>query len=46
MEQQSLNATLSLPLRKQLLAVPIMFSDLEFVDADVYRNLEWLKTNR
>ena len=45
MEQQSLNATLSLPLRKQLLAVPIMFSDLEFVDADVYRNLEWLKTN-
>jgi len=45
MEQQSINATLSLPLRKQILAMPIMFSDLEFVDADLYRNLEWLKLN-
>ena len=45
MEQQSLGASLSLPLRKQLLAIPIMFSDLEFVDADVHRNLEWLRQN-
>jgi hypothetical protein len=46
MEQQSLNVTISLPLRKQILALPIMFSDLEFVDADIYKNLEWLKQNK
>lgn len=32
LEQQVVNAPLSLPLRKQLLSLPITFSDLEFVD--------------
>jgi hypothetical protein len=36
---------LSLPLRKQILSVPITFSDLEFVDLELYRNLIWLKNN-
>lgn len=45
MEQQSINAYLSLPLRKQILSLPITFSDLEFVDADVYQNLMWLLQN-
>jgi E3 ubiquitin ligase SMURF1/2 len=46
MEQQSLNAYFSLPLRKQILSLPITFSDLEFVDADVFQNLLWLLDNQ
>ena len=45
MEQQSIMAYLSLPLRKQILSLPITFSDLEFVDIDVYQNLLWLLEN-
>lgn len=45
MEQQSIQANLSLPLRKQIISIPITFSDLEFVDDELYRNLIWLKTN-
>ena len=45
MEQQSLLAYLSLPLRKQVLSIPVTFSDLEFADADVYQNLNWLLQN-
>lgn len=45
MEQQAIPAILSLPLRKQILSVPITFSDLEFVDLELYRNLIWLKNN-
>ena len=44
MEQQAISATLSLPLRKQILNVPITFSDLEFVDPVLYRNLKYLET--
>lgn len=43
LEQQVINAPLSLPLRKQLLSLPITFSDLEFVDDELYRNLMWLQ---
>ena len=43
MEQNLIPAMLSLPLRKQLLSMPITFSDLEFVDLDLYRNLCWLR---
>jgi hypothetical protein len=43
MEQQSISANLSLPLRKQILSIPITFSDLEFVDDELYNNLVWLK---
>jgi hypothetical protein len=44
MEQQVVAATLSLPLRKQILSLPITFSDLEFVDPTLHRNLRWLDT--
>lgn len=45
LEQQSINAPLSLPLRKQILSLPITFSDLEFIDDELYRNLVWLQTH-
>lgn len=45
LEQQTIKAALSLPLRKQMLSVPITFSDLEFVDEQLYNNLVWLKNN-
>jgi hypothetical protein len=43
LEQQQIPATLSLPLRKQILGIPITFSDLEFIDLELYQNLLWLK---
>jgi hypothetical protein len=43
MGQQHLPALLSIPLRKQILAIPVTFSDLEFVDVELYRNLIWLR---
>lgn len=43
MEQQQIPALMSIPLRKHLLGIPITFSDLEFVDIELYRNLCWLK---
>lgn len=43
LEQQQIPATLSLPLRKQILGIPITFSDLEFIDLELYQNLIWLK---
>jgi len=42
--QQSINANFSVPLRKQLLGMPVTFSDLEFVDSELFRNLQWMKT--
>ena len=45
MEQQPLRAHLSVPLRKQILSVPVTFSDLEFMDEELFRNLCWLKTH-
>ena len=45
MQHHSIPATLSLPLRKQLLYLPITFSDLEFVDVELYRNLQWMREN-
>lgn len=44
MTQQPIRANLSLPLRKQIIGSPVTFSDLEFVDDELYRNLIWLKT--
>eukprot|EP01033_Poteriospumella_lacustris_P010601 gene10602-7545_t len=44
MAQQSIRANLSLPLRKQIIGSPVTFSDLEFVDDELYRNLLWMKT--
>lgn len=36
---------LSLPILKHLLGLPVTFSDLEFVDAELHRNLCWLRNN-
>lgn len=36
---------LSLPILKHLLGLPLCFSDLEFSDAELYRNLCWLRAN-
>lgn len=45
LQHHSIPATLSLPLRKQILYLPITFSDLEFVDVELYKNLVWLRDN-
>ncbi|RYG68406.1 hypothetical protein EON64_05250 [archaeon] len=45
LSQQHINANLSLPLRKQIINVPISFSDLEFIDEELYSNLMYLKRN-
>lgn len=45
LSQQYVNASLSLPLRKQIINVPITFSDLEFIDDELYNNLLYLQKN-
>lgn len=37
---------LSLPILKHMLGLPVAFSDLEFADAELYRNLQWLRSAR
>ncbi|KAJ0404709.1 hypothetical protein P43SY_006279 [Pythium insidiosum] len=36
---------LSVPLLKMILGMPVTFDDLEYYDADLYRNLKWLLEN-
>lgn len=36
---------LSLPILKHLLGLPVAFSDLEFADVELHRNLCWLRAN-
>lgn len=45
LEGQLLTVHFSLPLLKHLLGVPISFSDLEFLDEELYRNATWLRDN-
>ncbi|KAF0697760.1 Aste57867_11553 [Aphanomyces stellatus] len=45
LEGQLMKAHLALPVLKHLLGVPISFSDLEFVDHEVYRSMKWMKDN-
>lgn len=40
-----IDAHLAIPVCKHILGVPITFSDLEFVDNDLYKNLKWLRDN-
>ncbi|OQR96740.1 HECT E3 ubiquitin ligase [Achlya hypogyna] len=40
-----LDAYLALPLLKHILGVPISFSDLEFLDEELYRNCIWVRDN-
>ncbi|CAM9207238.1 unnamed protein product [Chrysoparadoxa australica] len=46
MEHSVAPYSLALPLLKHLLSVPITFSDLEFVDAQLYNNLRWMKKHQ
>ncbi|CAI5710134.1 hypothetical protein KXD40_005508 [Peronospora effusa] len=41
-----IDAHLALPVCKHILGIPITFSDLEFVDNDLYKNLKWLRENK
>ncbi|CAK4081378.1 unnamed protein product [Aphanomyces euteiches] len=41
----NMKMSLALPLIKHMLEVPISFSDLEFLDEELYRNCHWLKKN-
>jgi E3 ubiquitin ligase SMURF1/2 len=45
LEGQLMTVHLALPLLKHLLGVPISFSDLEFLDAEVHRHALWLRDN-
>jgi hypothetical protein len=45
LEGQLLTVHFALPLLKHILGVPISFSDLEFLDEELYRNSLWLRTN-
>ncbi|GAB9474626.1 Hect e3 ubiquitin ligase [Globisporangium polare] len=45
LEGQLLTVHFSLPLLKHILGVPISFSDLEFLDEELYRNALWLRDN-
>lgn len=40
-----LEVSLSLPLLKHLLGVPITFSDLEFLDEELFKHLSWVRDN-
>jgi hypothetical protein len=46
LEHQTIPAHLSLPILKHILSVPISFSDLEFVDGELYQNLVYLRDNK
>ncbi|KAG6621933.1 HECT E3 ubiquitin ligase [Phytophthora cinnamomi] len=45
LEGQLMTVHLALPLLKHLLGVPISFSDLEFLDAELHRHALWLRDN-
>lgn len=45
LEGHVMRAPLALPILKHLLATPISFADLEFVDEEVHQSLSWLKEN-
>lgn len=44
-EGYNMKMSLALPLIKHMLGVPISFSDLEFLDEDLYKNAEWMRKN-
>ncbi|GLE05584.1 hypothetical protein PINS_up014616 [Pythium insidiosum] len=45
LEGQTMQARLCLPILKHLLGVPITFSDLQYVDPDVYNSMKWIREN-
>ncbi|CCI44949.1 unnamed protein product [Albugo candida] len=44
-EGYNMKVSLALPLIKHLLGVPISFSDLEYLDEDLHKNVCWIKKN-
>jgi hypothetical protein len=44
-EGHHMKMSLCLPLIKHMLGVPISFSDLEFLDEDLYKNCMWMRQN-
>jgi len=44
LDQQLVTASLSRPLLKHALALPVAFGDLEQVDASLHKNLSWILT--
>lgn len=44
MEHSVAPYNLSLPILKHVLGLPVAFSDLEFTDPELYRNLQWLRS--
>ncbi len=45
-DRQVVSAHLTTPLLKHILAAPMFFADLEFLDRDLHRNLMWINDNR
>jgi len=43
--KQYLSLTFNLPFYKKLLNKTIEFSDMEFIDPEIYKNIQWLKNN-
>lgn len=43
MEHSVAPYSLSLPILKHVLGLPVAFSDLEFTDPELHRNLQWLR---
>lgn len=46
LEGQTMQARLCLPILKHLLGVPITFSDLQYVDPEVYNSMKWVRVNQ
>ena len=44
-DNQVIDAHLTLPLYKHILALPITFDDLAYIDAELLKNLTWLRDN-
>lgn len=44
LDRQTLEAPLNRPLLKHILSVAVCFEDLQFVDAALYHNLDWLRS--
>lgn len=45
LEGQTMQARLCLPILKHLLGTPITFSDLQYVDPEVYTSMKWIREN-
>ncbi|TMW64992.1 hypothetical protein Poli38472_009159 [Pythium oligandrum] len=45
LEGSTMQARLCLPILKHFLGVPITFSDLQYVDPEVYNSMKWIREN-